>query len=37
MALDWPQVLADLKPFVERQADLELLDVERVLALLEKP
>jgi predicted nucleotidyltransferase component of viral defense system len=35
-ALDWKAVLADLRPFVERQADLDMLSKEAIRKLLER-
>ena len=34
-ALDWKAVLADLRPFVERTSDLEMITPARILALLQ--
>ena len=35
-ALDWKAVLADLRPFVEHQADLDMLSKEAIRKLLER-
>jgi predicted nucleotidyltransferase component of viral defense system len=37
VALDWKQVVDDMKPFVERQSDLEQLSADNIRALLEFP
>lgn len=36
-AADWAQALQDVRPFLERQAELEMLTPENLLALLERP
>jgi predicted nucleotidyltransferase component of viral defense system len=36
LGLDWQQVIGDMKPFVERQSDLQQLAAEHVLRLLDK-
>ncbi|HEV2124301.1 MAG TPA: nucleotidyl transferase AbiEii/AbiGii toxin family protein [Chloroflexota bacterium] len=36
LALPWEQVIADVRPFLERSSDIDLLSREQVLALLER-